>query len=329
MRAQRGELVGGARLMTRRVVITGASGLLGAHVMAALNRDHDVTGVDRHPWWGDEPVRLIQADLEAPDLLPRIIAEADPEVVIHCAALTNVDVCERDPGRADAVNAGLTRAIARVLAPTCLMVYISTDGVLSGQERFASEGTPPVPRTAYGRSKWRGEQAVMESTVNHLVIRTNFYGWSSGRKRTAGEWVYQSLREGRDVTLFHDVYFTPIYVVDFVDRLLALLDQPYRGVLHVGGRDRVSKEQFGRLMAEVGRFSTAHARSGSVEDAPLAASRPKDTSMTSQRCEELTALTAPSCREGLQRFLADRERTLSQRTAAGRPKLSCSPPVEP
>ena len=298
------------------VLITGACGLLGAHLMAGLSRQYDVVGVDRNPWWGDAPLEVLTGDLKEPDFLQQTVGSVAPDILIHCAALTNVDACEQEPERAFASNVLLTRYLVRAAPAACLVVYISTDGVFKGDVPLASEQDPPCPLTVYGRSKVQGEWEVAQATENHLIVRTNFYGWSSGRKTTFGEWLYGALESQQPITLFTDFFFTPIYVVDFVERLTCLLDGAHRGTIHVGGRDRLSKHAFGRLMAQVGQFSTTQIREGSIDQIPSLALRPKDMSLNSRRFVQLIGLEVPDSLSGLERFIADRRRPLSARCMA-------------
>ena len=150
--------------------------------------------------------------------------------------MTNVDACERDPALAYASNADITRDIARAVPAGCLLVYIATDGIFVGDSPFATEESLPCPRTVYGRSKLHGEWNVKQATDNHLIVRTNFYGWSSGRKQTFAEWLYHSLDRGQPITLFDDFFFTPIYVVDLVVRLRLLIEGGHRGTFHLCGK---------------------------------------------------------------------------------------------
>lgn len=298
------------------VLVTGAAGLLGAHLMAACSRQHDVVGVDRHPWWGDQPMRMLLADLSEPRRIEEAVSFASPEVLIHCAALVNVDACERDPDEAYALNAQLTRALLGAVSPRCLVVYISTDGLFDGHALNVDEQEPPSPLTVYAKSKLQGEWEVRQAAKNHLIVRTNFYGWSSGRKETAAEWLYRSLETGKPVTLFNDFFFSPIYVIDFAERLMRLIDSSHRGLVHLAGGERVSKYQFGELMAGAAGCSMANVRQGSIDDARLAAPRPKDMSLNSSLFSRVTGMDVPGCLAGLRRFLHDRTRPLSERVEA-------------
>jgi len=298
-----------------KIIVTGACGLLGAHLMAACSRRHDVLGIDRHPWWGDQAFTVVAGDIAAPGVLADAMARFVPEVLIHCAAMVNVDACEQDPDQAYAGNAGLTRKVVRAAPPGCLIVYVSTDSVFKGDEPYAREEHIPCPRTVYARSKLQGEWEVAQATGHHLILRTNFYGWSSGRKKTFAEWLYNALVARQPITLFDDFFFTPIYVVDFVERLIHLIEGGYRGTFHLAGRDRVSKYEFGMFMAKVASLSVDQVRRGLLEQAGLRAPRPKDMSLKSEQFERMTGIPVPRCLSGLERFIADQHRPLSARVA--------------
>ena len=299
-----------------RVAITGACGLLGAHLAALLSSAHEVIGFDQNPWWDDQPLNVLQGDLRDGRFREAAVAEAAPGVLIHCAATIDVDACETDPAAAYAMNGAVTGALARLAGPACLFVYVTTDSIFRGDRPFATEADRPCPRTVYARSKLHGEWETELATDRHLIVRTNFFGWSSGRKKTFGEWLHGALERGEPVTLFDDAYFTPIYVVDLARGIEALIAGGQRGIYHVCGRDRVSKYAFGAELARQAGFPTAAVRRGSIDDAGLAASRPKDMSLDTMKLRGAIGRDAPSASSGIGRFLADRGRALSARVAA-------------
>jgi len=300
--------------MTPTVLITGAGGLLGAHLAAALAPEYDVVGTDRHPWWGDLPIRFVQGDLGDAGFVDRLMVETAPATVIHCAGLVNVDRCEEDPALAFAMNGAVTGRLARALKPGGLFVYVTTDGIFRGDTPLASEAWLPCPRTVYGRSKLHGEWETQLGAPEHLIVRTNFYGWSSGRKPTAGEWLYTALATQAPVTLFDDFFFTPLYVGELVERMVALIESGHRGIFHAGGADRVSKHEFGIQMAAASSLSAANITPGSMDAAGFRATRPKDMSLDSARLAAAIGLASPSCMDGLRRFVADRGTPLSARS---------------
>jgi dTDP-4-dehydrorhamnose reductase len=298
------------------VAITGACGLLGAHVAAALAGRHRVTGFDRHPWWGSRPLEIFRGDLEDAEARGAFLAAARPDVLVHCAALANVDACEERPEYAHFVNGMLAGIIAREAPSGCRIVYITTDGIFMGDRPMSTEADLPCPRTVYGRSKLLGEWETAIAASNHVIVRTNFYGWSAGVKNTFAEWLYGALVAGEEITLFDDFWFTPIYVVDLVERLLRLIDSDHTGIFHLGGGERISKYDFGIKMASAAGLSTSKVRRGSIADAALLAARPRDMSLSSSKSETLIGSPAPDCGAGLARFVADCRRPLHERLSA-------------
>ena len=307
-----------------RVLVTGASGLLGAHLTAAYTQEHEVVGVDLIPWWGDRPATVLIGDLTDDVFLAEAVDRARPDILLHCAAMVNVDACEENRALAYALNADLTRRLAVAAPSSCLVVYVTTDGVFKGDVPFVTEQELPCPRTAYGRAKLQGEWEVRLATDNHLIVRTNFYGWSSGRVQTSAEWLYRALEQRKPITLFDDFYFTPLYVVDFVECLRSLIESGSKGLFHLTGKDRVSKHDFGRQMADVAGFSMEAVTRGSIDDAQLKAPRPRDMSLSTDRFQKATNSTIPSSRIGLERFVGDLERSLSARLVGRR-----DPPPKP
>ncbi len=295
------------------VLITGAGGLLGSHLAARFASSARVIAVDRRAWWGDTPAESVVGDLLTPGWIEGVVADARPDVIIHCAAMVDLEACERDPILADEVNGLLTRRIARAAPAGCLVVYISTDGLFDGRATWMTETTVPCPRTAYGRSKVRGEWEVQLATPAHLIARTNFFGWSSGRKASSAEWLFTALEQRTPVTMFDDFHFTPLYVSSFVTSLHTLITRQARGIVHVAGADRVTKYDFALALAAAAGFDGSAVRRGSMRDAVLLADRPADMSLNSDLCAALTGEPAPALQDGLRRFLEDRHRPLSHR----------------
>jgi dTDP-4-dehydrorhamnose reductase len=298
-----------------RVLVTGACGLLGAHVMTAFSARHQVVGIDRHAWWGAESVEIVHGDLQSAEFRARTLDAVRPDVLVHCAAATNVEWCEQQPAEAYALNASVTRALAELAGPRCLFVYVSTDSVFDGRAALRTETDAPCPPTVYGRSKLHGEWEVQLAAPAHLILRTNFFGWSSGRKRTFGEWLYRSLQQHEPVTLFTDVFFTPVYVVDLAESVLTLVERGHRGLVHAVGADRLSKFEFGMRLAALAGFDVASVRAGSIDTATLSAPRPKDMSLSSARFAAALGRAASAVDDGLSRFIADAERPLGARVA--------------
>jgi dTDP-4-dehydrorhamnose reductase len=295
-----------------RIAITGVSGLLGAHLATAFRKDHDVSGIDRNEWWGDWPLTLSKGDLQDKAFLAETIKSIQPDVLVHCAGTVNVDAAEKDPAEALDQNQGITQRLLQAVSPSCSFVYVSTDSVFSGDLQRWTEDQQPAPLNVHGKTKLAAERSVQQH-ARHLIIRTNFYGWSSGRKKTAAEWLHGALERQESITLFDDFFFTPIYAVDLAEILSRMVRRDAGGVFHVAGRDRVSKFEFGSIMAREMNVSMQRVKKGSIAAMPLEAPRSTEISLSSEKVQRFLGEPMPRCEEGVRRFLGDRNKPLSAR----------------
>ncbi len=215
-----------------RLLITGASGLLGLNLALDAAGTHEVIGVDRNTL-KSAPFQVIKADLLSRDAVPNILKEANPEAVIHCAALADVDTCESNPDLARRTNTELPAQLADECARRNIrLIHISTDAVFNGQKAgHYSESDQPTPDGVYATTKFQGEKAVLQANPAAIVARVNFYGWSLGGKRSLAEFFVNNLSNGRTVNGFTDVTFCPMLVNHLGKILIQMLDiRPARAI---------------------------------------------------------------------------------------------------
>jgi dTDP-4-dehydrorhamnose reductase len=275
-----------------RLLITGASGLLGANLLLTARASHQLIAVSHRHRLHLDGAKCIQADLAQPETARELIRMHRPQAIVHCAALTDVDVCEEHPDRAERLNAEAPGWLAEACAATgTRLIHISTDAVFDGERGNYSEGDVPRPVNAYGASKLRGEQAVLSANPSALVIRTNIFGWNSQPKLSLSEWFLDRLRRGERCTGFTDVSVSPLAADDLAARILQLLSMPVTGVLHVAGGEAITKYEFGRRVADAFGLSPDLVVPGSVDASPLRARRPHRLTLDVGSAE--TALGAP------------------------------------
>lgn len=266
-----------------RVLVTGASGLLGGRLAPLLAPSHHVVAAcHRQPI--PSGLTGVALDLEDPPDIDRAFRRASPEAVIHCAALADPDRCEKDPSRAERINIRATE----VLAACCRrggvrLVYLSTDLVLPGDRPFSNEEVPPRAMSVYARTKLEGEAAVLSGTPGSAVLRIALvHGAGFGGRATATEAIARALRSRQPLRLFTDQYRTPVDPESVSSALLALLRQEASGLFHVGGGERLSRFELGQRVARALRLphgSIAAARQAEAGGAP----RPADCSLDSGR----------------------------------------------
>lgn len=281
-----------------RALVTGSTGLLGPYL-----RDSVVQNGLASTFVGFSAVPPDRADHVSCDLTVRADVEAlwddvQPELVLHAAALTNVDLCESDPGLADAVNRGAAATLAELAARDgARLVLVSTDAVFDGRKGNYAEDDDTAPVNAYAQSKLAAEREIQRAP-DHLVVRTNFFG-RSDRGHGLAEWLLRALKEGRPIVGFTDVTFSPLDCGTLAGLLVELALGDTRGVLHLGSRDATTKLEFARSVARAYGFEPGLVSSGLLADVSLRAPRPHDTSLATERAVAALKRQLPSVEEGI------------------------------
>lgn len=264
--------------MTDRILIVGASGFLGANLALCAAGDNEVVAQMRQPMPSTLGVRTVRSELLGPRDLSRLLADVRPTCVVNCAALADVDHCERDPALAYELNAAFPRSLAiECAAQEISLIHISTDAVFGMADGPFTTEDPVDPINEYGRSKAAGERAVLDELPSAIVARTNIYGWSPTGTRSLLEFFVGALEHKRQVLGFADVLFRPTSVLGLWDPLHSWMADSrvsgVGGVRHATGSELVSKYEFGRRVAEAFGLDATLIQQASVDDGGLRALR--------------------------------------------------------
>lgn len=288
------------------MVVTGASGLLGASlVLRARNLGLDVAGLYHCHALQVPGIKMHRVDLVDDVATRGLLRELRPEVIIHCAAATNVDWCEAHPRETEKLNVRSASLLAEIASESgARLVYISTDAVFDGRQGDYSESDEPAPINVYAQSKLAGENAVRELQDSALIVRVNIYGWNAQEKLSLGEWFLQQLAMEERVPGFTDVTFCPMLVNDLADVLLQMLDRRLSGTYHVTGSERISKYEFGRSVAGIFGLDPARVVPVRVAEVRLKAPRPLDISLNTEKVCRALGIRMPDVEAGLRRFHA-------------------------
>jgi dTDP-4-dehydrorhamnose reductase len=224
-----------------RTLMTGTAGMLGSGLVPELVRaGHDVVATDiaitdPRPWGPDGPT-LGRLDVRSAAEVDQAVQEVEPDLVLHLAAETDLEICERDPDHAWLTNAVATKHVALACRRAGIpMVYISTAGVFDGTKDGAYvEYDAPNPINLYGRSKFEGERYVQSFLDRFYIIRA---GWMVGGGAKDHKFVAKMLRQIKDgKKVLHavgDKQGTPTYVPDFAACLVQLLESNSYGLYHM------------------------------------------------------------------------------------------------
>ena len=284
--------------------ITGISGLLGLNLALQYRDRFQVSGCYYRSPVSLKGITALPLDIRQHRNTEEMMRAARPDVIVHTAGLTNVEGCESDPNLAHLLNAEAAGRVAKIAASLdARLVHISTDHLFDGTSPWKTEEDVPSPLNAYARTKWLAEQAVMDACPHALMVRTNFYGWGTSVRASFSDWILQSLEQGRELTMFTDVYYTPILISHLGEVIYDLLGRGTEGLFHVAGRERLSKYDFALKVAKVFGYPEAQVSPISVEQFPFTAQRPKDMSLKSKKVEDLLQCPMPTVNENLEELL--------------------------
>jgi dTDP-4-dehydrorhamnose reductase len=287
----------------KKIFVTGGSGLLGSNIINMALSKFDVYSNYNINKVELKRVSFHKIDLSQPDEI-KIIEEINPDLIVHCAALTNVDYCEKDADMAYKINVLATVNLIKIAKKIkAHVIYISTDSIFDGEKGNYRENDTKNPLNLYGKTKSEAEDKVLSGYDNSCIIRTNIYGWNRlVDKFSLAEWIMNKLKRNEMVPGISDVFFTPILVNDLSNIIFKLYNKRYKGVLHVGSRDKCSKFDFAFKLARIFEFNKELVQPISIDDLKLKALRGRDMSLDVSKVKRYLQVELPSIEEGLKKM---------------------------
>jgi dTDP-4-dehydrorhamnose reductase len=239
----------GARTKPRRVLLTGALGMLGRRVHEVLRPDYDVIATARV---ADPSAGVEKLDVGNPAEIREKILEHLPDAVVNCAGYTAVDRAESEPDLAWKVNALAPKRIAEEMALRSegVLVHVSSDFVFDGTKRDPYVESDPVnPLSAYAKSKEAGERFVRELAPDHVIVRTQWLYGEDG-KHFPGT-ILRLRREGKPLRVVDDQVGAPTYARDVAGAIGRILEAGLRGTIHVANKGEASWFEFARAVLDL------------------------------------------------------------------------------
>ncbi len=291
----------------KRVLITGGSGMLGSNLAFWLSQSRPRWQL--HLTYRTHRVEMPGVASHRCDLLDmaeveRLMEDVKPELIIHCAALTDLDYCEQHPGEALLVNAGTTMTVmgwAEHLGAR--LIYISTDAMFGvARKRPFTEKSEIQPISEYAFTKFQGELDASCIGDKTLIVRTCIFGSNPTPRQSLAEWIVAELSAGNPITGFTDVRFNPILTTDFAAALLVAIESKLSGLYHISGRDALSKYDFAVLLANTFGYDPKLVVPGSIADLKLPAPRPPAPILGCGKFVRATGYKLPTINSGVERF---------------------------
>ncbi len=268
----------------KKLLITGASGFLGWHLCQEAQKQWEVYGTYHShalklPGINIQPVNLTNfSDLK------RLFAEIQPQAVIHTAAQSQPNYCQTHPQESQAINVTASGNIAGLCADYGIpCAFTSTDLVFDGLNPPYKETDPVCPVNTYGEQKVMAEMGMLERYPMTAVCRMPLmFGQATPTATSFIQPFIATLKAGKELNLFIDEFRTPVSGITAAQGILLALEK-INGRIHLGGKERISRYEFGQLLVKVFQLPETLLKSCRQQDVKMAAPRPADVSLDSSQ----------------------------------------------
>jgi len=286
----------------RPVLVTGAAGLMGAHLLEAFGKLGPVAGTALTQSGG----ALERLDLRAPDAARRLVDRLSPAAVVCAAAIPSVERCELEPGETRDVNVAGTLALADAARDAeATFVFLSSEYVFDGTDGPYAEYDQVNPINEYGRQKVAVESALAERQGGDFIVArvSCVYGHEAKRKNFVYQ-LWSALREGHVLRVPGDQIGTPTAAANAAQVIAELWSADERGIFNVVGADRVLRSDFGVIVAEELALDPGLVHAIPTEQLGLAAPRPKGAGLLNDRATAAATTPLLGIRDGVRQMLA-------------------------
>jgi dTDP-4-dehydrorhamnose reductase len=270
-----------------RVAVTGASGLLGRALVHHLiaQGHHVVAGVHRVDSAIPDRATKLSLDLLDRTSVQRFVEESAAGLIIHSAAMTDVDGCEREPAEAESLNSAATEHLMDAVANSdCRVVYISTDYVFDGRSGPKHEDDSPAPINVYGRTKLQGEEVVREAGEQHAIVRSSsFLGVGTTGHPTFAEAMVRRMQADPPLMAATDQRSNITSVEHLAAAIVEIGTHGYNGIWHVAGEEILSRYRFALQLARLFDLDDKVVEPVKYERLNRAAPRPLDGGLLTNR----------------------------------------------
>ncbi|MGB5960067.1 MAG: NAD(P)-dependent oxidoreductase [Coleofasciculaceae cyanobacterium] len=271
----------------KKLLITGASGFLGENLCQLARQDWQIYGTYFSHFREISGVTTVKVDLRDFQELKQLFQSVKPDAVIHLAAQSSPNFCQNSPQESQLINIVASVNIAGLCADASIpCVFTSTDLVFDGLNAPYKETDTVSPVNLYGEQKMMAELGMLERYPLTAVCRMPLmFGAATPPATSFMQSFIQTLREGKDLSLFIDEFRTPASGKTAAQGLLLALEK-VKGIIHLGGKERVSRYNFGRLLIEVLQLPNG-LKACRQNDIKMAAPRPSDVSLDSTMAFQL------------------------------------------
>ncbi len=285
-----------------KLLIVGGSGLLGGHLINHAKNELEVMATYKGHPFKVEGCKTIYMDITDGDQTNKTIIKEGPDLVILTAAQRNVDYCEKNQEEVYKINVEGARNVGLACKELGIkLIYLSTDLVFDGAKDLYAEDDETNPINYYGRTKLDGEKEVQKACHDFAIARVSvLYDWNLfDHTFNFVSWVYNNLKQGKQLKLFTDQYRNATYIKSACKALLAIHEKDEKGTFHVAGKNCVNRYYIGKKVAEIFDLDEELITTTISDQSDWLAKRPKKCCLSVHKMEKRLGIKSMSIEEGL------------------------------
>jgi len=286
-----------------KYLITGSSGLIGSQLIFDLEQSRNIIYScynNLKPQHGI-PIKL---DLLNFKEISTTIQKFRPDIIIHLAALTDVEKCELEPKLAHSINTQATEIIAKEANHLdCFLVYLSTDYVFDGNKGMYDEYDIPNPINEYGKTKLFGEKSVENNASNWSIIRTSTPFGLHSQKKTFPVWVVDNILKNKKLDIVKDQLTSPTYIPNLSKMILEITSQNLEGYYHLSGSTRISRFDFAKKIVDKLDLNSSMLNPVTLDSMLWKSKRPVDSSLNISKANSSLNSKSLSIEDSLDEFI--------------------------
>lgn len=292
-----------SELEMTKILVTGSGGLIGRQVIEDLvEKNFEVYSC----YNVEKPVCgiMINLDLTKKDKIIDTVHTIKPKIIIHLAAITDVELCETEKELAALINTTATKILAHESASQDIFFeYLSTDYVFDGKKGMKNENDIPNPLNFYGKTKLDGEKELNDLTSQYLIIRTSTPFGIHPKKKSFPLWIKENLELKKEIPVLIDQYTSPTFVPNFSKMLIEATEKRITGTIHLAGDTRISRYDMAKMVADKFDLDNALLKPTKINEMRWNAQRPQDSSLDVSKAKKILTNKPQQIEQSLDLFV--------------------------
>ena len=235
--------------MKKKVLILGSSGLLGRNLCLYLNKNYEIFAHINRRFVYFDGVKKFDFNFFNKKKLKNFLIKYQPNIIINCTGITNVEECEKDKFKAYKINVGINDLFSSLsLKYNFKFISISSDHLYGNNNKKFSETDLTKPLNYYAYTKIKSENKILKNSKNSLILRTNFFGNGFHYRQSFSDQIIEKLNNGEKLFLFKDVFFNPVLISELAKIMKILIQKNISGILNISSDEKISKYKFGLMI---------------------------------------------------------------------------------